>query len=241
MKKLMTTLAVMLIAVLAFSQSKNVFWSLTAKPKMDKKLEYEKKALTFIKAHFPNLKYRCWQVITGENSGSYVFVIGPTTWKEADTPMVSPKGEALQKTDGQALDALCESATSSYFLRQEDISNIKADRKLKYLSITMYDFEIGKWNDLHDYLMKVKETRAKSGSKTDVDILRPSMSGNGSAVGVARFMENLDELDVTENLGEAYDKINGDNSYYKTQQNIFSILKSGKTELRVLRPDLSQM
>lgn len=240
MKRVMT-LAVMLIAMTAQSQNKNVFWSLNVKPKIDHWLDYEKKVVPYVKTHFPNLKYRCWQVLTGENSGSFIFVIGPSTWKEMGTPMVSPKGEAAQKLEGQALDALSESSSSGYMTRQDDVSNVKADRKLKYLSASYYEIEIGSWDYFHDFFAKAKAARASMGSKMDIDYFRPVSSGPTNVIGIVRFMETLEEMDIDEKTSEAYDKIYGMNSYSRDIMLIRSKIKSTRSELRVLRTDLSQL
>jgi hypothetical protein len=243
MKRLLLAAVMTLITAVTFAQSKNLFWTMTVNVKMDKKLEYEKKLLAFVKTHYPQLKYRMYEVISGENTGSYVVVMGPTSYKELEVPSVSPKGEALMKADGQGLDALCNSTMVSYGTRVENISNLKTDRKLKYIVVTTTEITVGTWGKVSDFLVKIKEARTKSGlSGVDIDYFRPSNSGIGNVYTMARYVEKLEELDSpAENLAEAYDKLYGNNSWYIDYTEYFTYVKQSKTEIRVLRTDLSSL
>jgi hypothetical protein len=243
MKRLLLAAVMTLITVMTYAQSNNLFWNMTVNVKMDKKLEYEKKVLAYVKAHYPQLKYRMYEVITGENTGSYVVVMGPTSYKDMDVPYVSPKGEALMRTDGQALDALCNSKMVGYYTRMENISNLKADRKLKYLVVTTTEITVGTWGKVSDFLVKIKEARTKAGlTGVDIDYFRPSNSGIGNAFTMVRYVEKLEELDTqVENLPDAYDKLHGNNSWYIDYTDYFSLVKQNKTEIRVLRTDLSSL
>ncbi|MEQ1584445.1 MAG: hypothetical protein ABL895_01090 [Cyclobacteriaceae bacterium] len=241
MKRLVTTSVMMLIAVVIFAQSNNVYWSMTVTPKIDKKFEWEKKIVAYIKTHMPGVKYRIWEIISGENTNSYVIVMGPMSYKDMDLQNVSPKGEALMKTDVQGLYTLAISTQVNYTQRQEDISMIKKDRKLKYLQVVTAENTVGTWGDIREYLKKVKTAREKGGSKMDIDVHRPNNSGLINSFSSIRFFEKMEELDLQEDLGEMYDKAHGNNSYYKDNANYLSMLKSIKSELRVLREDLSSL
>lgn len=75
----------------------------------------------------------------------------------------------------------------------------------------------------------------------DIDIFR---SNNGALVNMfasVRYFEKMEDLDSQEDLGEMYDKVHGNNSYFRDYTNYLSMLKSIKSELRVLREDLSSL
>lgn len=241
MKRLLLAAFMTLITAVTFSQSNNLYWSMTVNVKMDKKLEWEKKVVTYVKTHYPQLKYRIYEVISGENTGSYVVVMGPTSYKEMEAPPVSPKGEALMKTDGQALDALCNSTIVTYNRRVDNLSSMKADRKFKYLVVSYSEINIGTWGDVSDFLLRQKEARVKGGMATDIDYYRPSNSGIPNAYASVRYVEKLEELDATVNFGEGYDKVHGNNAWYKDWTNYMSMVKQTKAEIRVLRTDLSSL
>lgn len=241
MKRLLMAAVMTLITAVTFSQSNNLYWSMSVNVKMDKKLEWEKKVVTFVKTHYPQLKYRIYEVISGENTGSYVVVMGPTSYKEMEAPYVSPKGEALMKTDGQALDALCNSTIVTYNRRVDNLSSMKADRKLKYLVVSYSEIINGTWGDVSDYILRVKDARIKGGLNMDVDYFRPSNSGIGNAYASIRYVEKLEELDANVDFGEIYDKVHGNNAWYKDWNNYLSKVKQTKTEIRVLRTDLSSL
>jgi len=236
---------VALIATSALAQApppNNLFWTQRVKVKLDKKLEWEKKLVTFAKAHYPTTKYRVWEIITGPHSGSYFIAIGPTSYKDLDTPPSFPKGEALMKTDGQGLDALCEAIETNYWRRVESLSMTKQDRKLKYAHITETEIELGTWGDYQAQFVKNKDVWMKNeAAKVDYDIYRPSNSGAGNRFVVASYFEKLEELDVNLNFPELYDKAYGNNEYYKAINTYYDKVSNSKTELRVLRSDLSSL
>jgi hypothetical protein len=239
MKRLFMIAVMTSLAVVTFSQGNTLLWTMTVDVKMDKKLEWEKKMVTFVKAHYPQLKYRAWEVISGDNTGSYVLIVGPTSYKEIGAPQVSPKGEALMRTDAQALDALCNSSEVNYYHIENDISTTKADRKLNYQVIGFTEFTPGTWGDTHNFLARQKEAREKGGSTVDQSYLRPSYSGAPNAVVSVRFVEKMEELDADQNTAEMYDKAFGNNSWYKDWNGYVSNVRNSRSEIRVLRTDLS--
>ncbi len=240
MKRLIMLFAAMLMASVVFSQD-NLYWTMTVNVKLDKKLEWEKKLTAYTKTHMPQLKYRTYEIISGENTGAYVIVVGPTSYKEMDIPLISPKGEAQMKIDGQGLDALSNSFQVSYLRRQNEISSAKPDRKLKYLLVTYNEITIGSWGEIYGQIKKEKEAADKGGSKMDIDFFRPSASGPGNAFAMVRYVEKLEELDLQENFEEMYDKVFGNNAFYSMNLRYYSLLKSTRSELRVLRSDLSAL
>lgn len=242
MKRLLMITVMSLFVAVSYSQSNNLLWTMTVDVKMDKKLEWEKKMVTFVKTHMPQAKFRVWEVISGSNTGAYVIVMGPTSYKEMDVPVVSPKGEALMRTDGQALDALCNSSKVYYYNIVDGLGSTNPDRKLKYQVATFSEINSGTWGDVRDFLARQKEVREKNGSKADYAYLRPSNSGMGNAYVSIRFVENMEELDVPNtNMADMYDKAFGNNSWYKDWTNYLNLIKGNRTEIRVLRTDLSSL
>ncbi len=229
------------LAVVTFSQGNSLLWTMTVDVKMDKKLEWEKKMVTFVKTHYPQLKYRAWEVISGDNTGSYILIIGPTSYKEMGTPNVSPKGEALMRTDAQALDALCNSSKVNYYNIEGDISVTKTDRKLNYQVIGFTELIPGTWGDTRNFLARQKEAGEKGGSTVDQSYLRPSNSGAPNTFMSVRFVEKMEELDVNQNTAEIYDKAFGNNSWYKDWNSYLSNIRNTRSEIRVLRTDLSSL
>jgi hypothetical protein len=244
MKKLflLVIISILMIAPLAAqTPTNNLFWSARVKIKLDKRLEYEKKLPAFLKAHYPNLKFRVYEVISGENTGSYFIASGPYTFKDFDTPPVFPKGEALMKTDGQAMDALSESFEVNYARRVDEISNLKPDRKLKFIEATTYEIIPGTWGDMMPIMGKANEARKKGNSKIDVDYFRPASSGIQHSFTAVRYFEKWEELDLQENLVKMYDDAHGYGMFSEDSPASYKMVRNSKVELRVLRGDLSSM
>jgi len=241
MKRLLMIAVMTFMAVVTFSQSNSLLWTMTVDVKMDKKLEWEKKMATFVKTHYPQLKYRAWEVISGVKTGTYVLIIGPTSYKEMDVPTVSPKGEALMRTDSQALDALCNSSEVNYYTIVDDLGTSKPDRKLKYQVISYTELIPGTWGDARTFFLHQKQVREKNGSTLDLSYLRPSNSGAANSFMSVRFVEKMEELDASENTEALYDKMFGDNSWYKDWNGYLSTIRQTKSEIRVLRTDLSSL
>ena len=121
------------------------------------------------------------------------------------------------------------------------MSIMKADRKLKYVEINYGENILGTWIELRDFLLKDKDARVKGGSKMDIDIFRPDNGGIPNMIYSVRYCETLEELDLEEDTEAMYDKVNGKNSHFKAWGNYLSKLKSLRSELRVLRTDMSQL
>jgi hypothetical protein len=228
-------------SVLHANAQTNLFWTILIKAKMDKKLEWEKKMPVIVKTHHPDAKYRTYQILTGENSGAYFIAMGPMTYKDLDQPPVFPKGEAAMKADFQTLDAITESTEVNHYARVTDLSSMKADRKLKYVQVTSVVIQVGQWGRVREILKSFKEARDLANSKMDIDFFRPASSGTVNAFTHVRYVEKLEDLDLEEDLVAAYEKVHGDNSLYKLQQEYFSLIKSVKSELRMIRSDLSSL
>jgi hypothetical protein len=243
MKHLLAFLLIALLAGTGIAQDNDLIWTKTINVKMDKRLEWEKKLVAFVKTHMPDAKYRVWEVISGERTGSYIIIVGPTNYKAWDQPNTSPKGEAMMRADGQALDALCNWTRDAYFKRVDGLESSNSDRKLKYQVASYSVIEMGTWGEVRDILTRMKESREKAGSKYDGAVLRPSNSGPGNAFLSIRWVENLEELDGGGVFGVSakYDEIFGNNSFYKDINHYFEMIKSNTSELRVLRRDLSNL
>lgn len=235
---------IMLTSFLLAQQADNLIVVMRIDVKMDKKLEWEKQMPTFVKSHYPNMKYRVWEVLTGSSTGKYVLIMGPTSYTGLAAPTTSPKGEAAMRADRQALDALCNSVTVNYLRAVESLTSNKSDRKLKYQVATYTEIEMGTWGEVADFQERLMAARKKSGSAADYGILRPSNSGAGNAYVSIRWVENLEELDGPGTFGavaDAYDELYGNNSWYKDWNTYMGNVKSSGTELRMLRTDLSSL
>lgn len=243
MKRLILAFVAMFSATMLCAQpNENVYWTARVKVKMDKKLEWEKKISVHLKTHYPQLKFRVYETLTGNNSGTYVVTTGPASFKSWDeSPLVSPKGEAVRSADAQALDALCESVQVTYNRRQDDISNIDPNRKIKYLLSTSYQIDVGSWDGHKPYLAKVYDARKKGGSKFDITFFRPIGSGTNNAYLAVRFFEKWEDLDMDEKLRGLYEAAHGPESWTKDFPEYLKVIKSIESEIRVLRTDLSVM
>lgn len=240
MKRLFIAFTFFVMAsIIAIAQTNNVFWTARVKVKMDKKLEYEKKIPAFLSTHYPQFKFRVYEILTGENTGSYVYVVGPFSYKDLDVPKVFPKGEALLKSEAQAINALSEEVEVSYARRQDDISDNNPDRKIKYLLVTYFEINSGQWAKMHDLILNVKEGRKLAGSKMDYAYFRPSASGNNNVFTTVRYMEKMEDMDIQEDWGLAYNKVHGAGAWERGASEYYSLIKSFKSEIRVLREDLS--
>jgi hypothetical protein len=206
---------------------------------MDKIGELEKRLPVFLKTHYPQLSFRVYEVITGENSGSFLVITGPFAMKDLDVPMVSPKGEALQKSDGLALSALCESSVVNMTRLQADLSIPNPNRQINYILATEREFETGTWEEYSDILKKLKTAREKAGSKMDIAYHRPTVSGMTNSFYHIRFLNSWAELDQTEDLAEIYDNAHGRAAWAKDVARLNAMTKVTKQEMRVLRKDLS--
>lgn len=240
MKKTMILLSFLMLSVFVLGQGEtNVFWSMRMKPKMDKIGELEKKLPVFLKTHYPQLSFRVYEVITGEHTGSFLVITGPFAMKDMDVPMVSPKGEALQKADGLALSALCESSEVNMTRLQADLSIPNPNRQINMILATTRELEGGSWEEYEGILKKLKTAREKGGTKQDLAYHRPVVSGSTTVIHSIRFVNSWADLENSDNLAEMYDNAHGRAAWSKDVARLTAMTKSTKQEMRVLRKDLS--
>jgi hypothetical protein len=240
MKRMMILLSFMMLSVFVSGQGEsNVYWSMRMNPKMDKIGELEKKLPVFLKTHYPQMSFRVYEAITGENSGSFLVITGPFAMKDMDVPMVSPKGEALQKADGLALSALCESSEVNMTRLQTDLGIPNPNRQINMILATTRVFESGTWDEYEGLVKKIKEAREKGKSKMDIAYHRPTVSGATNVIHSIRYLNSWADLDIEEDLAAMYDNAHGRAAWSKTLDRLTEITKSTKQEMRVLRKDLS--
>lgn len=241
MKRLLSLLLVM-ATTLQFSfaqENNNLFWTRVVHVKKDKIAEFEKKLPVFLKTHYPQLSFRVYEIETGTNSGAYAVVTGPLSYKDLDMPMVSPKGDAARNLDDQALSSLIESQETLHIRRVGDISMVKPNRNIKFLTVTYREIKVGSWGEYLDILKRLKAARIAGDSKIDVDFFRPVASGNASAFSAVRFFDKWEEMDYEEKTADLYDKINGTGSWSRDIARLNEITLTVRSEIRILRPDLS--
>ena len=240
MKRLFLTHVIAMLFAGVFAQNNNnLFWTMRVKVKMDKKLEWEKKAPAFMKAHYTNASFRVYEVTTGPNTGAYVLSVGPLSYKDMDTPPVSPKGEASLKNDAQALDAICESRVVTHYRKVDILSMENADRNDKYARLTFFEITVGSWEQVQAMQQKLKAARDSSEIKTDISCFRPLNSGPVNRFATVYYFERMEDLDTERNLEESYNKLHGKNAWYEDRLKFLSMVKSIETELWTFRRDLS--
>jgi hypothetical protein len=238
MKRLILSLAVIILAFSASGQTADIIWTQRMTPKTDKIGEIEKKLPVFLKTHYPQLSFRVYEVITGPNTGSYVIATGPYMFKDMDAPMTSPKGEAAQQADGLALMALCESVETNFNRMIPEISIPDPKRELKFIQVTTREYEMGSWGIYRDFLTKLKVAREK-GPKVDLVYFEPVAGGTLNSFVAVRYFNKWEELDMSQNLPELYDNAHGRAAWSKALTEINRVTKTSKQEVRVLRKDLS--
>lgn len=228
-----------LLVAAAVAQNNNLYWTMRIKVKMDKRLEWEKKVPVYLKTHYPQFGFRALEVMTGPNSGSYIFSMGPMSYKDFDVPPVFPKGEEALKKDGQSLDALSESFEVTHYRRVDALSRMRTDRNYKYARITFLEIADGSWSDVEAHLAKILAVREKNDIKMDINYFRPVHSGAINRFVMVRYIERMEELDETADFETLYDKMYGKNAWFKDFRRYLDMLTSNSTELCVYRPDLS--
>ena len=240
-KKLILLFVTAILVTSAVAQSNNLFRTMQVKVKMDKKAEWEKKMPVFIKTHYPQVVYRVYEVTTGENTGSYFLSVGPMSYKDLDVPPIFPKGQAAEKIDGHALQALTESIEVDYYTNLELLSTKKPDRKIKYVQVNFVDIVVGSWTDVQTFLARIKEVRDKNKMQLDLNYFRPSNSGSVNSFVMLTYFERMEELDVNLKFDEMYDKEFGAGAWTRDRQNYYGHVVESRIELWSLRTDLSML
>lgn len=229
----------MLIPVLAISQSKNVLNSFRVYPKTDKQIEFEK-ALTghAQKYHTGDWKWRVWSIESGPESGGYMVTEGPSNWEAMDKRGDISK-EHITDWSQNVLPLTTGQGISIYPVFMPDLSTVQMTDYADKIVINHMTARPGMINAVLELIKKQQKVWMKD--KQSVAVYSLVASGEPGYITVSRLKDGLKELSegYRKPMTERYDAVHGAGGFDAFLKDYALAVEKRWSELLIYRPELS--
>jgi hypothetical protein len=232
-------LAVLMIPVIGFGQTKNVISTHRVFPKIDKVLEFEKAVAAHAqKYHKGDVAWRVFEIQSGPDFGGYHITEGPTSWEGLDSRgnlgdehnMDWHKNVAIYLTDRQS---------ASYSIYQDSLSTVALGDFSDKINISHVYPKVGQGENVVKMIKKLRKTWMNTGASVAVYVA--SSSGKAQYTVVTRYKQGLKEraTGFRPPFKEAYEAANGEGAYNQYFKDAAEYVEESWSELLFLRKDLS--
>lgn len=183
-----------------------------------------------------------YQIMTGPNTGKYIWNLGPCTWAELDERPMDPSHN--DHWANAVAPTLTTESNATFWEFHPEFSSMTSDFKLNMLSITFYDIKRGIGN--FDKIKPIMERFTKLyratypgdmfGTYTNV----MGSTAEGRDLAIVGFLNNYSDM-AKENpdVAEKYDAMHGKGSYEKDMTVWMEATQGAASEMWVYMPELS--
>ncbi len=178
-------------------------------------------------------------VASGENSGKYVWSMGPTAWEAMDAAGNPDDAHTADWNANVAAHALPEMETT-YWKGDPAHSNFSKDFTLKNLSIFMMDIKRFKAMDFVAMIDKVHEVfKAKDPDRIWGSYFNELNNDTGQDYVWVDFFDNAAWMGRDNKFPQWYEEVHGEGSFAGFLKEIEAVTNSDRQELWMFRADLS--
>lgn len=215
MKRLFIFLIALSMACVTQAQTDYQQWEvMNITPKADKLDLFKKGLAAHNKKFHASGPYRASviSVITGPDSGSYTWIMGPCTWTDLDSRPV--KGEHDADWD-KNVTPYCESFGEISYWRLDKEVNYQAPNGNTFTKsrLRFYTVLPGQGERLTNLLKKVVEVYKKKQYAASYNVYRRQGASNGPGVAVGLDFAKWSYFDTAPNLMKDYEELYGANSW----------------------------
>lgn len=232
-------LVLLLLPVLAWSQTKNVSNAFRVFAKADKVAEFEKALAAHAqKYHTGDWKWRVFEIQSGPDASGYHITEAPNSWEGIDS-RGDLGAEHTNDWNKNIAPHITQRYQSTYAVYQEDLSTVALGDYSDKIIITHYYPKTGYGPPLRAMLVKMKKAW-EAGSST-VAVYAAAVSGPAQYTVVNRLKQGLKELNTNFRtpLKERYEKIHGADSFDEWVHFLQNNMENSWSELLTFRADLS--
>lgn len=232
-------LILLLIPVLAMSQTKNIVTSNRLFSINDKAAEFEKNLANHAqKYHTGDVKWKVWSIQSGPDAGGYMVTEGPSSWDILDG-----RGEiSTEHTDDWVKNVLPLTegqGQSAYSEFQPDLSTVQLTDYADKIVITHIITKPGMPLKVKGLITKLK--KVWESEKVSVAVYSTAVSGDPGYIIVTRLKGGLKELTTgyRKPFPESYNAIYGAGAYDVYLKDFAESVQNRWTELLIYKPELS--
>ena len=229
----------MLIPVIAISQTKNVLSSFRVYPKPDKATEFEKALASHAqKFHTGDWKWRVWSIESGPESGGYMVTEGPSNWEAMDK-RGNISAEHMTDWNQNVMPNTTSQGTSNYVVFQPDLSTVQMTDYADKIIINHMTARPGQIFAVQELIKKQK--KVWENGKESVAVYSLMASGDPGYLTVTRLKGGLKELTegFRKPIAERYNEANGAGSWDAFLKAYEDAVEKRWSELLIYHPELS--
>jgi hypothetical protein len=185
-----------------------------------------------------------YQIMTGPNTGKYIWNLGPCTWAELDErPMDAAHDKHWSST---VTPTLTTDANGTFWRFHPKLSSMNNDFKLNMLDITFWDIKQGMGNfdkatAIIEKFVKVYQTEYPDDNFGIYSNVMGS-TAEGRDMAIVGFKDNYAAMAVQHpDLPEKFNAMHGEGSFEKTMQEWGDLLQGSASEMWLYMPELSTL
>ncbi len=238
MKKIF--LFLLLVPLFGISQTKNIFSTFRAFPKVDKVLEFEKALAAHAqKYHTGDWKWRVWAIQSGPDANGYHITEGPLSWD-----LIDGRGEISVEHNNDwnknVAIYLTDRGSSGYSVFEDTLSTVAMTDYADKINVTHWYPKIGWGGKIRELIASMKPAWQAGGQS--VAVYSASSSGPAQFTIVTRYKQGLKERNpgfIKESFKNRYENANGEDSLEDFLDVLREYLNDAWSELLFYRADLS--
>ncbi|ETN96551.1 hypothetical protein SAMN04487906_2936 [Zhouia amylolytica] len=246
----MRKLLLLIVVLLAWTVSGQnngeyvVFENVIITPNPAKMGDFKKHMADHNKKYHADDVYGCrvYAIVTGPNTGKYVWSMGPIPWSSVDSRPA--QGGHDEHWNNMVMPTLLPMANATYWRSHPELSNFPNDFKLDKLRLTYYDIKRG-WGNFDKIKAIVAKITKMNKEKYPNEVYGIYTNEFGSTkegkdIVFVDFFENSAKLgEQDDNWISNYDEVNGAGSFERDVKTWHELTNGSERELWILAPELS--
>jgi hypothetical protein len=244
MRKIIFTM--LLLPFLAISQNDTefgVFENALLTPNPTQISQFEKGITVHNKKYHGEGPYgvRVYWISNGQNTGSYVWSMGPFPWSSLDNRPAEKEGHDTDWNNNVAPYMTADSGTQSYWRGHNELSRFPKDFNIKNMAVDYYDIIRGKTKDAMKLVEKINKVYAEKSPDDTFGIYTNEFGSTkeGRDLAIISFFDKSAWLGEDHSIVKKYDEMYGAGSWDTFLKDWFAATNGGESELWIFRPDLS--
>ncbi|HJN67821.1 MAG: hypothetical protein V1257_08780 [Candidatus Neomarinimicrobiota bacterium] len=181
-----------------------------------------------------------WQIISGDDYGSYLRATGRKNWKDFDNEDDPP--EDAEHWNKYVTPYVEESTGQEYWKRYSNLSyNGLADNSSSEMSnVTFFSIRDGYASEFLELQAQAKEANENTKRKSRYSFYRRVNGGDMMEMGTVTAVNSWADMESTGmTFGDRINKVHGKNAWDKWIATFQKVVEKRETQMRIYRPDLS--
>ncbi len=236
----------LLLPFLAISQNSTeygVFENAILTPNPAQVTQFEKGLAEHNKKYHGEGPYgvRVYWISNGENTGSYVWTMGPFPWSTLDNRPAEKEGHDADWNTNVAAYMTADSGKQSYWQGHNDLSRFPKDFTIKKMLVDYYDVKRGKGDEVLKLVGKMNKLYAGKSPDETFGIYTNEFGSTkgGRDLAVISFFDKSAWLGEDHSVEKKYEEMYGAGSWGQFLKDWMEVTNGSETELWIYRSDLS--